>query len=196
MMTLMSHLNQVSRSGVQADSGPVDGLNLWSWAFGLPSSVSAGSEGLVLFLPFTLTLICLHPTALSFYLPSFLFSHPLVSPSPSNKLLSNDFSLCRRWSTSVIWTVTWCVFCWGGPLGTYALLTTSSGVSSTLRLYLKTRWLYIEHTYWIIWSCWLLFSHSDLSMLNWYLILYIVNEINVYNIFMHSWCWLVKVMHM
>lgn len=145
-------------------------------------------HALTLFHPFPLTLIYI----LSFSAP-VLF---VLSPTPSNKLLSNTFSLCRRWSMSVIWTATWCVFCWGGPSGMCALLTTSSGVSSTLRLYLKTRWLYIEHTYWIIWSCWLLFSHSDLSMLNWYLILYIVNEINVYNIFMHSWCWLVKVMHM
>ncbi len=40
-------MSQVSRSGVQTDRGTMDGLNLWSWAFGFPSSVSAGNKGLV-----------------------------------------------------------------------------------------------------------------------------------------------------
>ncbi len=143
MLTLMS---QVSRSGVQADRGTMDGLNLWSWAFGFSSSVSAGNKDLV-----SNFLSCSHsipsfPIDLDLY-PIFFTSCPFfsLSPFPSNKLLSNTFSLSRRWSTSVIWTVTWCVFCWGGPSGMCALLTTSSGVSSTLIIIKNPVPLYRAH---------------------------------------------------
>lgn len=124
----------------------------------LTSSFHAGT----IFPPFPLTLICFLPVCLFTFRP--FCSHPLISPSPSNKSPSNTSSLCRRWSTSVIWTVTWCVFCWGGPSGMCALLTTSSGVSSALRLYLKIQCAcIIEHTYWEIGSCCLILSHSVLN---------------------------------
>ncbi len=94
-------------------------------------------HALTLFHPFPLTLIYI-----LYFLPPVLF---FLSPFPSNKLLSNTLSLSRRWSTSVIWTVTWCVFCWGGPSGMCALLTTSSGVSSTLIIIKNPVPLYRAH---------------------------------------------------
>ncbi len=133
------------------------------------------------------------PWSISYVLPPVLF---VLSPFPSNKLLSNTFSLCRRWSTSVIWTVTWCVFCWGGPSGMCALLTTSSGVSSTLWLYLKTQCPCIERTYWEIRSCWFVLSHSRFVCINWWNLIPYSSRLTCQHhecmiIFIH-----IKVMHM
>ncbi len=80
MLTLMS---QVSRSGVQADRGTMDGLNLWSWAFGFSSSVSAGNKDLV-----SNFLSCSHsipsfPIDLDLY-PIFFTSCPFFLSHPSH----------------------------------------------------------------------------------------------------------------